>query len=458
MKTVYELIGLTIGVFIFALLAMPVTAQEDDWAENNISMQQLLQQVKEGRARDTADNRERERAFITEKEKQEARIHQVIADIASLEVRSTEMEEAFNDNELLIEEKRRQRDERLGSLKDLFGHLTAAAGDLRSRFRSSITSSQFFGREEFLSDLIKKTNSDSDLPGLNEIEQFWYELHREMTESGRVVKYPTTVGIDQQREVVRIGLFNLVSDGDYLAYDEGTRSVSVLPRQPPGLADGARTLQVTSEGIIAVGIDPTGAVGGGFLKAIIYTPTLKERWHQGRQVGYIITGIAVFAVLIVLWRFLVLSLIAFRIKKQLRQQEIRTDNPLGRLLKVAQDNNYADLENLELKLAEATLKEVPAIHVGLSLLKIIAMVAPLLGLLGTVTGMIIVFQSITIYGAGDPQAMAGGISSALVTTVLGLLVAVPSLLFHTILYDKARKLIHILEEQSAGIIVERIGR
>jgi biopolymer transport protein ExbB len=426
-------------------------------AEASLSMDKLLQQVKQGRSEDAADNKKREDAFIAEKAQQEARIRQAMADVEALEAKSVVLEQRFNTNELLVEEKRQQRNDRLGSLKELFGHLTGAAGDMRSRFRSSITTSQFPDREEFLSGLIKKMNSDTDLPTLEEIERVWFELHQEMTESGRVVKYTTTVGTKKDREIVRIGLFNLVSNGDYLTYDSDRGSVSVLPRQPVGLAAGVSSLQSSASGVSPVGIDPTGAAGGGFLKAIINTPTLEERWHQGRQVGYIITAIGAFAVLVALWRFLVLTFISAKIGSQLKSKEINTNNPLGRILSVAEDNKTSDTESLELKMGEAILKESPKIQSGLSLLKIIAMVAPLLGLLGTVTGMIIVFQAITIYGAGDPKAMAGGISSALVTTVLGLVVAIPTLLLHTMLYGKAKKLLHILEEQSTGIVAERAG-
>jgi biopolymer transport protein ExbB len=446
---------LTIFSLLLIVLSLPVASQ----AADELSMQKLLQQVKEGQAKDAADNKQREKVFIEEKQQQEARIRQAMLDVKTLEAKSAELEQRFNENELLVEEKRQQRDERLGSLKELFGHLTGAAGDMSSRFRNSITTSQFTDRETFLRGLIKKMNSDTDLPTLEEIERVWYEMHQEMTESGRVVKYKTTVGTDKEREIVRIGLFNLISNGDYLAYDSDTRSVSVLARQPVGLANGVTALQSSSGGgVIPVGIDPTGAAGGGFLKAIINTPTLEERWHQGRQVGYIISVVGVFALLIALWRFLILGLTSAKIRSQLKRKEIKTNNPLGRILKAAEDNSASDIESLELHMAEAILKESPKIQSGLSILKIIAMVAPLLGLLGTVTGMIIVFQAITIYGAGDPKAMAGGISSALVTTVLGLIVAIPTLLLHTMLSVKAKKLVHILEEQSAGIVAERASR
>jgi biopolymer transport protein ExbB len=159
-----------------------------------------------------------------------------------------------------------------------------------------------------------------------------------------------------------------------------------------------------------------------------------------------------------LWRFVVLMGMSSKVTKQLKSESANTNNPLGRVLKVAEDNKGLDGESLELKLEEAVLKERPAVESGLNLLKIISMVAPLLGLLGTVTGMIITFQAITIFGAGDPKAMAGGISSALVTTVLGLVVAIPTVLVHTLVNGRAKRVLQILEEQSAGIIAENAER
>ena len=188
------------------------------------------------------------------------------------------------------------------------------------------------------------------------------------------------------------------------------------------------------------------------LSAFINTPTLVERWHQGRQVGYVITAVGVVGILIALIRFVVLQLVGMKVSSQLKSTTVNSDNPLGRVLAVHEENPNMDTETLELKLNEAVLKEIPKLESSLTLIKIIAAVAPLLGLLGTVTGMIITFQSITIFGAGDPKTMAGGISSALVTTVLGLIVAIPTLLAHTIVNGRAKGIIHVLEEQAAGII------
>ena len=130
-------------------------------------------------------------------------------------------------------------------------------------------------------------------------------------------------------------------------------------------------------------------------------------------------------------------------------------NPLGRVLKVGKDNFDKDIDTLELKLAEAIMAERPAIEQGIGFIKIISVIAPLAGLLGTVTGMIVTFQMITLYGTGDPKLMAGGISQALVTTVLGLLVAIPTSLLHSFTQSSARGIISILEEQSTGILAEK---
>jgi biopolymer transport protein ExbB len=200
------------------------------------------------------------------------------------------------------------------------------------------------------------------------------------------------------------------------------------------------------------GVDPTGPTGGTLLRAFINTPTIVERWHQGGYVGYVITGVGIFAMLIALWRFIVLTFAGMAVNKQLKAAEPSNKNALGRVLNVAKENPNLDGETLELKLNEAVLKEIPKLENSLTLIKIIAAVAPLMGLLGTVTGMIITFQSITIFGAGDPKTMAGGISSALITTVLGLVVAIPTLLAHTVVNGRAKHIIHILEEQAAGII------
>lgn len=397
-------------------------------AQEPATMDGLLQDVRKGLLRDQQEYIEREKAFLERSAEQDALLAQARERIAALEARSAALEETFNANELLVEEKRQQRDDRLGSLKELFGHLTGGAGDLRARVRQSITSSQISGRVETIDALIKKMNDDTDLPTVEEIEQIWYELHREMTETGRIVKFTTTVGTQENREVVRVGVFNLISDGEYLSYDGDTDTTSVLPRQPQSYTGEAADLQATSAGFSPLGIDPTGAAGGGYLRALINNPTLVERWHQGKLVGYVITVVGIFGLLIAAWRFTALASMATRVKAQ-RSAPARDDNPLGRVLKVGEQFANDDVETLEVKLGEAIIKERPAIQKGIPLIKIIAMVAPLMGLLGTVTGMIQVFDVMALKGTADARAMASGVSRATIPTMAGMVVGLSGLFF-----------------------------
>ncbi len=424
------------------------------------SLEELLQMVKNAKVSETKEHKQREAQFRRDKSNQASALKRAEQEKANEEARSERLENQYKEQEVLVQAKRAQLDERLGSLKELFGHLTSTAGDLRNAIDTSIVSSQLSGRTEFINQLIDKMNSETKLPSIQEIERLWYELQRETVESGKVVKFNATVadpaGNKSERTVVRIGNYNLVSDGKYLTFDQGSGSLNELARQPSGaLQSAAADLQNATSGFIKAGVDPTGPAGGTLLKALINSPSIPERWHQGKLVGYIISGVGCFALLLALFRFIVLAGISGKVSRQLKSNTASANNPLGRVLKVGEDNPNADTETLELKLEEAILKEGPPIESGLNLLKIISMVAPLLGLLGTVTGMIVTFQAITVYGAGDPKAMAGGISGALVTTVLGLVVAIPTVLLHTFLNGRAQRILHVLEEESAGLIAEK---
>ena len=420
------------------------------------SLDELLQMIESSSISETADSRQREAAFKGDQRKQAQLLKQAESSKAAEERRSDRLEQTIRDNDIQIAKLREQRDKRLGSLKELFGHLTGAAGDIRANLNQSIVSAQIPGRTEFLDELIAKMSSDTRLPSIEDIEQLWYEQQREMVESSRIVSFNRSVllanGEQAEMDVVRVGTYNLVANGMYLEYSPTTGLVSELARQPAGHQAGAADLQAATSGFTKRGLDPTGPLGGGLLRALINTPTLIERWHFGGIVGYVITAVFAFAIALAAWRFVVLMGMSSQVTAQLQSDTSDTNNPLGRVLQVAADNPKLDAESLELKLHEAVLKERPEIESGLNLLKVISMLAPLMGLLGTVTGMIITFQMITLCGAGDPKAMAGGISQALITTVLGLVVAIPTVLMHTLVNGKAQRILHVLEEQSAGIV------
>ncbi|MGD8175903.1 MotA/TolQ/ExbB proton channel family protein [Marinimicrobium sp. ARAG 43.8] len=451
-----SLVALTAG-----LLTANVSLAQD--ADRAGSMEELLEMVRESRVNESQEHREREARFRQERGQQQQLLGEARNTRTQEEERSTTLEASYDEQELEVDAKRNQLNERLGSLRELFGHLTSTAGDLRSNIRTSIISAQYPDRGEFLSGLIDKMNSNTRLPSIDEIERLWYEVQRQMVESGKVVKFNAEVikpnGDKAEQEVVRIGAYNLVSEGKYLAFIPDGAKMEELARQPAGnIQSSASDLQGADSGLVRVGIDPTGPTGGSLLTALIDSPTWAERWHQGGGVGYVITAVGIFGFLLGLWRIIVLSLMSAKVSSQLKSSTPSNNNPLGRVLQVAEDNKGVDPETLELKLEEAVLKERPRIESGLSLLKIIAAVAPLMGLLGTVVGMILTFQAITIFGAGDPKNMAGGISSALITTVLGLVVAIPTVLLHTIVNGRAKRIIHILDEQTTGIVAENAER
>ncbi|ACE85986.1 MotA/TolQ/ExbB proton channel family protein [Cellvibrio japonicus] len=430
--------------------------------EKAATLDQLLDMVKKSQVSESAEHKQREAEFARDKANQANLLAQAKATRQAEEARSAALEKKYAEQQLLVSQKRAQLNERLGSMRELFGHLTATAGDLRATLDTSLVSAQYPNRGDFLEALIEKMNGSTKLPDIEEIERLWYEIQREMVESGRVVKFNANVikpsGEQTSQEVVRVGTYNLVSDGKYLTFD-GSK-VQELPRQPSAHLAGAQALQnaAPGSGTVDFGVDPTGPAGGQLLTALIDTPTFLERVDQGGAVGYVIVVIGIFGVLLGFWRILVLFTVSGKVKAQLKSQKPSTNNPLGRVLKVAEENAKVDTETLELKLEEAVLKERPAIESGLAILKIIAAVAPLLGLLGTVTGMIETFQAITIFGAGDPKNMAGGISAALVTTVQGLVVAIPVVLMHTLVNTRAKAVIQVLDEQTTGIIAENSER
>ncbi|MCK9564313.1 MAG: hypothetical protein M0R02_16485, partial [Bacteroidales bacterium] len=240
---------------LVAVSATPVFA-----AEQAASIDELLKLISSARVSESQEHKQREAEFQRNRQDQQRLLDQAKGVVTREETRSSELEQTFADNDLKIEALRGQLNERLGSLRELFGHLTSTAGDVRASVNESIITAQYPDRGVFLDELIAKMSSDTRLPNLGEIERLWAEMSREMVESGKVVKFPATVvtaqGDQEQREVVRIGSFNLVSDGKYLDYNARSHIVSELPRQPSGTGGAAR-LQSATSGFTSVAIDPT---------------------------------------------------------------------------------------------------------------------------------------------------------------------------------------------------------
>ncbi|MBE0488523.1 MAG: MotA/TolQ/ExbB proton channel family protein [Halomonas sp.] len=276
-------------------------------------------------------------------------------------------------------------------------------------------------------------------------------------ETGRAVRLTAQVadasGEIASREVVRLGDLMAFSDGALLRHGAGEGTLATLEQTPPEVARRLAAFQA-GEGETLM-LDPTR---GQVIAALAQRPDLIERFHQGGAVGYVVVGLGGLGLLVALVQYGYLLRVSWAMRRQRRDlMHLRVDNPLGRVLmrfRTLADDPVPEV--LEARLDEAVLAELPQLERGQSLVKLLAAVAPLLGLLGTVLGMIVTFQAITVYGTGDPQLMAGGISQALVTTVLGLITAVPLLFAHTALATRSRQLACVVEGQASKALAERL--
>ena len=446
---------LTAAVFTFA--SGQIVAQAT-------SLSNLLDLVEQDRVAESEEYQARLSDFESNAARQQEILDTTNQRITAEEQTQVELSDQFEANEIIIADKREILRDRRGALNELFGTLQGVAGDFLSNFENSLISAQYTGRSLQLEEIIERAGSTIEQLNVEEMERFWFFMHQELTESGQVVSFNSDVtlpnGDTANRSIVRVGAFQAVSDGEYLSYTGDIGHLQVLPRQPDAsIMATASSLQGASDGFTRVGIDPTGGVGGQVMANLVNFPTVEEQVRNNSGViGFIIIGVGIVGILIAFLRLLMLSLTSIKVRGQLKRDKPTKNNPLGRVLLVAEANPSADTETLELKLGEAILQETPALESMLTLIKMIATIAPLGGLLGTVTGMIQVFQQITVYGAGDPTIMAGGISQALMTTVLGIVVAIPTIFMHTVVKSRSDNIIHILEEQATGMIAQKAER
>jgi biopolymer transport protein ExbB len=461
-----------------AAAAAPAAASDLKIVQQD-SLDALLEAVRQAKVVESREHSQREAQFARDKAAQQRMLGEAEAQRRGEEGRSERLETLFEENETKIGDLQEALDKRLGSLRELFGVLQQVAGDTRGQFEGSIISSQFPNRGEWLNELAKKMGKSSQLATIEEMERLWFELQREMTESGRIVKFNTTVqllnGEKADRELVRAGSFVIAAEDGFVQFDPSSQSLVELARQPSGqYTSTTGDLLGAGQGeVTEFGIDPTrgsllalqvdkdtwadrmGSMMGGISKGECWLPWCDG---QGEEVGSVIIIVGIIGILLSFERWITLTLVGNRVNAQKKSSTPNADNPLGRVLKVYEENKDVDLETLELKLGEAILAEGPKLNKNINLIQVISVVAPLLGLLGTVTGMILTFQQITLFGTGDPKVMAGGISQALVTTVQGLVVAIPTTLLYAVVAAKSRGIMHVLEAQSAGLIAEHAER
>ncbi|MGB6228974.1 MAG: MotA/TolQ/ExbB proton channel family protein [Litorimonas sp.] len=435
------------------LTAVPASAQIN-------SIQDLLNQVREDARQQEQVNAQRVREFESNAASQTQELNRARSELAQLEAQARRVENTFQANQNRIDELKTELTAAQGEFGEVFGLARSMAGEFKSTLDRSLITSQFPNRTRRLGDV---ANSDA-LPSTTDLNAIWEQMLREIRQQRQVATYTANVaGIDGEASVTRVGPFVAMTTdgGQFLQYNppsdtgESLPLLSLLPAQPGGAIQGAadRLLSASAGEVVYAPIDPTR---GELLKTFDLRPGPVERARQGGPIGMIIIGLGIVTAILGLLLIVRLFLIRMAVAGQKRKSQPSKGNALGRVMLAYEGARNADADTVELKLDEAILQESPKLEFGLNFIKLIAGIAPLLGLLGTVTGMIQTFQAMMIYGAGDPQLMAGGISVALVTTMLGLIVAIPLLIIHSFAASLARSVQATLEEQSAGIVARHV--
>ena len=440
---------------IILITSIQVSSQEVTLSEavEVTDIEQLLELVKDGATLRTEEDKKRLDSFNRSKQRQE----KLLADARWLLTKESNREKRltkqFEDNDSRLSDLEEQLNLKIGTLGELFGVVRQLSGDAKNTYSQSLTNLEFPSRIEFLGNLAER----KELPKVNELERLWFELLNEMNASGKISKFSSEVldtsGNSSLYDVIRIGQFNAVADSNYLRFIPEEQSLEFLSKNPDGSRSSLRKLSSFEEGdYVEFSIDPTR---GSLLNLILQNPSVIERINQGGFVGYIILIILVSGLALGAYRFNFLYNSQKSLIKELDTGKFNQGSPLKEIDDVLKQKDNLDQDQLETKIEAILSSTGPLYERSISSIKLLAAVAPLLGLLGTVVGMIGTFQAITLFGTGDPKLMAGGISQALVTTMLGLIAAVPLLFMHNQLDTRSREIIQIIEEEAIGKIASK---
>ncbi|EIP0121599.1 MotA/TolQ/ExbB proton channel family protein [Vibrio alginolyticus] len=412
----------------------------------------LLQKAQQENRQQQSHNVARESGFKQTEQELQAIKNKLVAERAALQAKADSLSVTFGENEAELAQLEEKLRLETGSLGELFGVVRQNAKELESELKSSVTGVDANSYQKDIDAIV----AAKSLPTLTQLQAMWRSMEEQIKASGEMANVSFTLlngeGREQTVNGVRLGSMALLDKTGYVKWN-GQRGDAVNYLRQPENGPTANT--ISSGDIDALVIDPSRGI---LLEQLANSPTLADRLNAGGVVGKIILGLLAIGLLIALIRGASLMISRQKIMKQLKTPAQPGNNPLGRVLAVYQKDKHRSVEALELRLLEAVVDEQTHLEKGLSMLKLLAALAPMLGLLGTVTGMIETFQVITQFGNGDPKVMAGGISMALVTTVLGLVSAMPLLLAHNVLSSQAENIRSILEKQGIGLVAEQAER
>ena len=432
-------------------VCLPI-AMPGAWASTD-DVDALVEKVRQEALLEASHDQERIERFLSEQESQQQLLDEALQRLEEENQRADRLRIQYETNEATLTQYEADLEERAGDLNDLFAIVRQTAVNANGVLDTSLVAAEQEDRSTFLLDLGKGESK----PTIDDIRRMWTMIMSEISESGKVVRFNATVikpqGDETAQMVTRAGVFNSVSNGAFLRYLPESGKLVELSRQPAARFQRMATnLETAATGMHAFALDPSK---GAILSLMVQSPDLIERMQQGGGIGYLILILGAIGVLIVIQRSISLFFARRAIDAQSGSDEADEKNPLGRLQRIAGGITTQNVDVVSMRLDEQLAEESSVLNRGLPTVAVLAAVSPLLGLLGTVTGMIETFQSITLFGTGDPKLMSGGISQALVTTQLGLSVAIPLVLFHSLLVGRANRLVEKLGKYSSDIVTDR---
>ncbi|MCM2971137.1 MotA/TolQ/ExbB proton channel family protein [Larsenimonas suaedae] len=409
------------------------------------AVKQYTAEAQKAEARDQARLTE----LANDKSALQAELDKATDRLTQAKAKQSRLEARFDEQQQVLDDLGTQRGQQGGDVTAITSTLNAQLGKLDQSLDASWA-------HAFKGVTVPGPLDDDALPGADTLSNLNDQLASLLVATGQVsVDSEPVAGQDgtvAPASVARIGNVMAFTDQGLLRLPKAGQPLTLAPATP-GDVKNAMARFIDSGGIV-----PLDVSDGEIVKALADQPSLTDRLAQGGVVGYITLGLGVLGLLVAIAQWAYLQRIYQKVRAQVKSLNTpSTDNPLGRVL--ARFKNVhpgSEPEALEARLDELLLAEQPVIERGQSLVKLIAAIAPLMGLLGTVTGMIGTFQSITVFGSSDPKLMAGGISQALITTVIGLIVAIPLLFAHTALSSRSRKLLNVLEGQASAHLAERL--
>ncbi|MEG7596096.1 MotA/TolQ/ExbB proton channel family protein [Vibrio cholerae] len=415
----------------------------------------LVQQATQEKAQQQQHNQQREAGFVQTAQELQAAKAELLAERNRLQKEADQLSSQFSDNENTLARLEETLRLETGSLGEMFGVVRQNAKELQSELDQSVTGVEPRAHQQSIDDVV----AAKTLPSMAQLRGLWQAMSEEIRASGQVqtteIQWLNGQGETQTVPALRLGSLGLISEQGYVKWDSARQQALSYQQLPSDFPTFSHIRTLVDGDVVTMNVDPSRGV---LLEQLALTPTLSQRLQAGGVIGNVILVLLGVGLIIALYRGAILATLRQKIKAQLKNPEQPGNNPLGRILAVYNKEQQRSVEALELRLLEAVVDEQNHLETGLSMLKLLAALAPMLGLLGTVTGMIETFQVITQFGNGDPKVMAGGISMALVTTVEGLIAAIPLLLAHNILSAQAEAIRNILEKQGIGLVAQQAER